>query len=243
MAALPPAGRMKDKRATIIIYLTAVAAIVGALKWHYSTSNVNELRWVLAPTTFFVELLGDTNFRFEPYWGYLSDDRTFLIAAPCAGVNFLIVCFLMLAVRSVRNASLKDLPLFLFASYGWTIAANAARIVIALRSRDEFDAEIDPDTLHRVEGILIYFVFLVGLYFLAETLERRRKEHAERPSFLVVAVPLLCYYFVALALPIMNGSFDDSKVEHFFTVLLVPLGVAVPIGVLSAVMRSRRRRV
>jgi exosortase K len=232
---------MSEKRANILIYLVAVAAIVGGLKWHYSAANVNDLRWILAPTTFIVESFTGSGFRFEPFFGYLSDDRTFLIAAPCAGVNFLIVCFLMLAVRKIREARLKKLPLYLLAAYGWTITANAARIVIALGMRsEEFEGWSDPETSHRVEGILVYFIFLVGLYYAAEKIEGLRSGKAKVPTFLIVVVPLMTYYFGALTLPILNGSFAASKWEHFLSVLLVPLVVALPLGILAAVRSERR---
>ena len=232
---------MKGKRFDIAIYLIAAAAIAGGLKWHYSAANVNELRWVLAPTAFLVETATGNGFRFEPYFGYLSDDRSFLIAAPCAGVNFLIVCFLMLAVRKVWEGGLSKLPLFLIAAYGWTILANTARIVIALNMQsEEFQAWSDPATTHRVEGILVYFIFLVGLYYLGEKVESIWSGQAKAPSFLIVVVPLMTYYFVALTLPILNGAFDTAKWEHFLSVLLVPLVVALPLGLLAAIRSGRR---
>jgi exosortase/archaeosortase family protein len=158
-------------------------------------------------------------------------------------VNFLIVCFLMLAVRKLREGRLRNLPLYLLAAYGWTIAANAARIAIALKMRDgDFGGWSDPGTAHRVEGILVYFVFLVGLFYAAEKLESLRSGKPSGPSYMLVAVPLFTYYFVALALPIMNGAFDATKWEHFVSVLLVPLAVAVPLSVLGAVRSKGRGR-
>lgn len=234
---------MHKKRASIVVYLLAAAAIAVGLKLHYSTANVNELRWILAPTAFVVETVTGAGFRFEPYFGYLSDDRTFLIAAPCAGVNFLIVCFLMLTLRKLREGRLGRIPLYLLAAYGWTVAANAARIIIAVNMRgdEEPGGWFDPDTSHRIEGILVYFVFLVGLYFATEKLEGLQSGKTGAPSYLIVAVPLLTYYFVALALPIANGAFDGAKWEHFLSVLLVPLVVAVPVGLLAAVRPGGRR--
>ena len=233
---------MNAKRTGIIIYLVTAATIAGAIKWHYSVANVNELRWILAPTTLIVEMATGSGFRFEPYFGYLSDDRTFLIAAPCAGVNFLIVCFLMLAFRRVRDVKIKSLPLCLIAAYVWTIVANASRIVIAvsMRGGEESEPWLDPETSHRIEGILVYFIFLVGLYFAVEKLESLRSGKPHGPTYMLVLVPLLTYYFVALTLPIANGSFDSAKWEHFISVLLVPLVVAVPFGLLAAVRSGRR---
>ena len=243
MPPFPLDPTMRERHLDIAIYLTAAAAVAGALKWHYSTANVNELRWILAPTTAIVESISGTGFRFEAYWGYLSDDRTFLIAAPCAGVNFLIVCFAMLAVRKLRDRRPLHLFIFLTVAYGWTVIANAVRILIAIntRTQDELASWPDFDTLHRVEGILVYFVFLIALGFAAEKLDRAGTDRMKRSSLVPVAVPLCAYYAISLVLPILNGSFDSAKWGHFLSVLFVPLLVAVPLGLLSMTLTRNRR--
>ena len=38
-----------------------------ALKLYYSSASANELRWILAPTTLFVELLSGVSFKFESH--------------------------------------------------------------------------------------------------------------------------------------------------------------------------------
>ena len=81
-----------------ITQFLTIFAIAFGLKYFYSTSSVNDLRWILAPTTFLVEVFSGMRFRFESNAGYLSDDRTFLIAQPCSGMNFLIIAFLMLTI-------------------------------------------------------------------------------------------------------------------------------------------------
>ena len=79
-----------------------------ALKQHYSSASANNLRWILAPTTALVELVSGVSFEFESHAGYMSSDRSFLIAPSCAGVNFLITAFLMLsAIRMLRQKA-KD---------------------------------------------------------------------------------------------------------------------------------------
>src|SRR5688500_12683491 len=79
--------------------LVVVLAIAFALKQHYSTASVNELRWILAPTTAIVELITGSQFQFESHAGYMNKEGTFLIAASCSGVNFLLTAFLMLSLR------------------------------------------------------------------------------------------------------------------------------------------------
>ncbi|HKP45072.1 MAG TPA: exosortase K, partial [Pyrinomonadaceae bacterium] len=81
-----------------IAQLMIILLCALALKQFYSTANVNELRWILAPTTFLVQFISGTRFQFEYYAGYISSDHSFIIAASCAGVNFLLTAFLMLSL-------------------------------------------------------------------------------------------------------------------------------------------------
>src|SRR6185295_16039739 len=86
-----------QRTAQFLVMLVCAAGV----KLYYSTASVNQLRWILAPTTFLVQLVTGYQFEFESYAGYIKSDRTFVIAASCAGVNFLITAFLMLALRKL----------------------------------------------------------------------------------------------------------------------------------------------
>ena len=81
--------------------LLVVVLCTFVVKLYYSTASVNHLRWILAPTTVIVELVTGSQFEFESHAGYITSDRTFVIAASCAGVNFLITSFLMLSLRKL----------------------------------------------------------------------------------------------------------------------------------------------
>ena len=191
-----------------------------ALKFHYSTASVNQLRWILAPTTLLVELLSGKSFEFESYTGYMSSDHTFVIAAPCAGVNFLITAFLMLSVRRLwldrfQAINWTLIPLSAVIAFAATLVANTARICIAL---SDFEISwLNANQQHRLEGIVVYFGFLL-LLFLA--MDRLR---AATPSRLLV--PLGIYYLVTLALPLLNGSYKQGTAfwEHFAFVLMLPM--------------------
>ncbi len=147
------------------------------LKLYYSTASANQLRWILAPTTVFVELISGTPFEFESHAGYLSSDRSFLIAASCAGVNFLITSFLMLSLRKLwrdrsQNRSHKVawrfIPVAALIAYLATIVANTIRISTALRlHRMPLELTwLSGNQLHRFEGIFIYFGSLLLLFML-----------------------------------------------------------------------------
>ena len=197
--------------------LAVVALCALALKYHYSTATPDQLRWILAPTTLLVELLSGKAFQFESYTGYMSSDHTFVIAAPCAGVNFLITAFLMLTLRRLwfQPREWHFIPLAAVVAYGTTLIANTARIWLALS-----DLEINwlnANQQHRLEGIVVYFGFLLLLFLLTDRLR------APTPSRLLV--PLGIYYTVTLAVPLLNGSFKQGAAfwEHFAFVFLLPL--------------------
>lgn len=232
--------------------LAAVLLCALALKLYYSTASVNELRWILTPTTALVELVSGRSFEFESHAGYLSGDRSFLIAASCAGVNFLITSFLMLALRKLWKARSQDLTTDPAQSLNWsfiptaavfaylaTLVANTARISIALwlRRTPLGIGWLSPNQLHRLEGILVYFGFLLLLFVVSEKLSSKISfqlpPHADcrrgKPSLLRQSLfPLIIYYLTALGIPLANSAYHGGFAtadfwEHSLFVLLTPL--------------------
>jgi exosortase K len=214
--------------------LAIVALCAFALKQYYSTATANELRWILAPTTFIVELLSGRSFTFESYTGYMSNDHTFVIAVPCAGVNFLITAFVMLALRRLwegrfESVSWRVLPVSMVAAYVATVIANAVRICVALEiQRRAFEVDgLTGNQLHRFEGIVVYFGFLMLLFFV---MERR-----------LLMFPVVIYYAMTLGVPIVNGSFHRPGFwEHFGFVMVVPLVVLLPVLIVRFVRQDYR---
>ena len=210
------------------------------LKYHYSTATPDDLRWILAPTTALVELLSGKAFAFESYTGYMSSDRRFVIAAPCAGVNFLITALLMLGVRRLWRdrfqTSWSFIPLTAAIAYVATLIANTARIFIALEIQ-KHSVEISwlsDNQLHRLEGIVVYFGFLLLLFVLTE------RGRAANPVKLFL-VPLLIYYAVTLGIPLVNGSYKQGAPfwEHSAFVILLPLLLILPLTLLLATIRHK----
>jgi exosortase K len=200
------------------------------LKVYYSTATANELRWILAPTTALVELLSGRSFEFESYTGYMSSDHRFVIAVSCAGVNFLITAFLMLGLRSLwrrrfERVSWSFLPLTAVMAYVATVIANTVRISIALeiqRRSVEING-LSANQVHRLEGIVVYFGFLLLLFVLTE-----RSESAKPRRLLLF--PLVVYYTMTLGVPLFNASYHQGSTfwEYFVFVLVLPLILFVP---------------
>ena len=210
--------------------LAVILLCALGLKFYYSTATPNELRWILAPTTALVELLSGRSFEFESYTGYMSSDHRFVIAVSCAGVNFLITSFLMLGLRSLwrrrfERVSWSFLPLTAVLAYVTTVIANTVRICIALEiQRRSIEVNgLSANALHRLEGIVVYFGFLLLLFVLTE-----RSESAKPRRLLLF--PLIVYYATTLGIPLLNGSFHQGSPfwEHFVLVLVLPLILFVP---------------
>ena len=212
--------------------LAIVMLCAFALKHYYSTSTANELRWILAPTTFIVELLSGRSFQFESYTGYMSSDHTFVIAVPCAGVNFLITAFVMLALRRLwegrfQGVRWRFLPVSIAVAYVTTVIANAVRICVALeiQRRSIEVSGLDANQLHRVEGIVVYFGFLMLLFVV---MERR-----------LLMFPVIIYYVMTLGVPLVNGAFHRAGFwEHFGLVMVMPLAVMLPVLIVRFVRQD-----
>ena len=211
----------------IVVLLCALA-----LKSYYSTATADELRWILAPTTALVELLSGRSFAFESYTGYMSSDHTFVIAVPCAGVNFLLTAFLMISLRRLwrerfQGVSWRFLPIAIGIAYVATLIANTVRICVALeiqRRAIEF-SWLTGNQLHRVEGIVIYFGFLLFLFMLLERMDSPTPLRLKR----VFLFPLVIYYATTLGIPLINGSYMQPAFwEHFGFVLVLPLILVLP---------------
>jgi len=203
------------------------------LKAFYSSATADDLLWILTPTTVLVELLSGRSFEFESYAGYMSSDHRFVIAVPCAGVNFLIAAFLMLALRRLWRERFQPdswffLPVTVMLAYVATLLANTTRIWFALEMRAEsaWLTWLTHNQLHRLEGIVIYFLFLMLLFVLTERFETAKPRSFARASLF----PLAIYYAVTLGVPLLNGAYRQAAFwEHVIFVLLLPLLFLLPL--------------
>lgn len=215
----------------------AVLACAYSLKAYYSAASVNELRWILAPTASAVELCSGARFTFEPFAGYMNDERTFLIASSCSGVNFLIAAFLVLALgRIIGSADRKVAWTFLaiapFAAYLVTIAANTVRICLALRIREPNSERfgLNAEQLHRFEGIVIYFAFLLFVFLFSDRWKAGSLSSGQRLRSL--GLPLVVYYATTLGIPVINSIIIQAPLkiefrEHMFFVLIIPIALTI----------------
>ena len=224
-----------------VAQLVVVLLCAVAVKLYYSTASVNELRWILTPTAALVEFISGTSFEFESHAGYMSSDHTFLIAASCAGVNFLITAFLMLSLRKLWRDRGKQIPWRFFAAiavlaYLATLVANTVRISSSLLLRGvTLEFGLTANQLHRFEGIFIYFGFLLLLFVISEKVGSNSSStisSTDRVGLLRRSLfPLILYYAITLGIPFANGAYSlgSAFLEHSLFVVLTSLLMMLPI--------------
>jgi exosortase K len=204
--------------------LVVVALVAYGLKRHYADASTDALAWILMPTAHLVALVTGVSFAAVPGEGYFSAERMFLIEKACAGVNFMIAAFAMVAlmllyrVRSVR-AGAAVLGASLLASYLAAVIVNGVRIVIAmwLAAHPTAVSSLSAADIHRLEGIVVYFGGLLLLYALVQRIDRARGA-----TWGWVVLPLGSYYFITLVVPLANGVQAGRFFAHAVIVLLVP---------------------
>jgi len=184
------------------VFLVALGAAF-ALKRFYSTASAADLRFVLAPTTWLVEVAGGHRFDWTS-GGYLSTELRFLVAPVCAGLNFLIVAFSALVLGFVRPArpAWQNVGILLasaVAALATTVLANALRILIAipLWTHGVSFGWLTGARLHELVGVVVFLGVLLLLYLAARRL-------AGSPVH--VWVPLLPYAGVMLVVPLLRGA-------------------------------------
>lgn len=231
----------------------------AALKLYYSSVSVNGLRWILAPTTWLVELITGARFQFETYAGYMSSDRTFVIAASCAGVNFLITAFLLLSLGRLWHSrdgvsapasrvisSLRTMkrwaviPAAGLIAYVATMFANTMRISAAFAHRGEQVGWLSSSEVHRFEGILIYFGFLLLLYTLDQKRTSRNFMSSRKVAIRQYTFPLSVYYVTTLGIPLANGAYRQTSEFwlHSLFVFVLPLFLIATITALRICIRA-----
>jgi exosortase K len=203
-------------QSSILTPLMALA-LAWLLKHHYSHASAEDLRWILAPTTWLTSLFVSGEFAFQAGQGYLSREQSVLISPACAGVNFLVVALLSLVLGFSDKFSSLRRRLHWFAisvglAYLTTLLVNALRIglSIALGHLATRATGLTFQSVHRLLGI---FIYLAGLLSLCLTVQHWLSSRDVSPGNLVQLrrnrAPLLalgCYVAVTLLVPLLGGA-------------------------------------
>ncbi len=202
-----------------------------ALKSHYSSAPVDSLSWILAPTAKVVSLVNSTPFVEQFGEGYVNLNSRVIIAKSCAGINFMIILFMMITLPVLGNLKAKRAQIgylisALLMAYLLTILVNTIRITISMElfQLNIYNETITKALVHKIAGIGIYFSALLMIYpLIMNGIDRiiLHKKHLHRSSL----APFLCYLAVTLLVPLLNrsGSLEWAFISHQLYVILVPL--------------------
>ena len=184
------------------------AALAYALKAAFSRLGPDELRWITAPTQALVAAVTDLRFTYEPGYGYVDLGHRLVIAKSCTGVNYMLAAFGLIVAAVVpvvtgRARKLAAVAGAAAAAFAVTVVVNAIRIALGVALHDggwEW-GWLDAARVHRLAGIVVYLVSLVGLHAAA----RRAVAEgvAATPGLLV---PLAAYAAITIGVPLANGA-------------------------------------
>lgn len=228
--------------------LALTLLIALGLKAHYSTASADRLAWIMRPTAGLVELCTGLRFVHEGGAGYANLEHRVVIAKGCAGVNFMIGAFTLIAATLVVHLAPGWRSLFvvgpaLAAAYASTVLVNGIRIVIAVghAGKPGGFAWLTPEQLHRVEGIAVYFAALTALALASRAVarawgasspaeDRRTIGRAEGPSLRKVFLVTLGWYLaMTLGVPLLNGALREDPTRFAEHALWV-VGVSLCLG-------------
>lgn len=159
------------KQYTKYIYYLFTMIIFMALKVWYTTTDHDQLLFILKPTQLLVEAFIGSSAIYDSTHGYFYPDLNITIEKSCSGFNFWLLSFTLfvfVALNHLRSTAWKllTIPLMLLLSYLLTPLVNASRIVTSIVANNYTQQFSDyPITwLHQAEGTFIYLFFLLLFY-------------------------------------------------------------------------------
>lgn len=142
-------------------YLTVIFLFCLGKWWHRS-ADAEALRFLLAPTDTAVSAATGSPGVWHPGLGYHHPALNMAIDASCAGFNFLLITFLLLAYLLLQRFNRWwVIPLALLAAWPVTIAANTSRILTTLLT-GAAPRGISAGVWHEGQGAFVYLFALVG---------------------------------------------------------------------------------
>jgi exosortase K len=169
-------------------YYLIILFICSSFKVFFAHANYTELDFLLKPTDAIVGLLSGSSSQFIPDRGYFHKEINILIEKSCAGINFGLICFMMLSYFSIKFISDKryrliSLPVILLICYCFTLGVNVVRIVLSMlvqNMSDNFLVKRPHLLIHNVFGHFIYLFFLIIIYIGFDFLLNKIKQAHEK---------------------------------------------------------------
>ncbi len=167
----------------VLFYITLITLILILFSF-ITYTKTEQLSFLLFPVASIVEKVFNSSFYYQEAIGFVYESMSIVINKSCSGGTFLMICFCMLSFSFAgRIKKIKDKYLlvigFLLLSYVLTILANVSRIIIAIQMlsfKVSQNAQIER-VLHQGVGVLVYCVYLWGIYIVLSKLIRVGEEN------------------------------------------------------------------
>lgn len=240
-----------------IIYLLAVLAVL-AIKIFYRTADSEALSWILAPTTWWVQVLSGISFEKMAHVGYVSHEYQFIIAPSCSGVRFLLIAFVMMIGSFTHRMEswgkkISWLGFSALFSYVSTIFVNGIRITVSIYlplmlGKDILPEWLTAERLHTMIGTVLYFSMLIGIYCLVQGICNRvgmSTDTDEKRITKHFVMPVFWYFMMALGVPFLGRLYRNDW-NGFWQYALLVTGICIFLvlmfGLLGGTVRLLRRQ-
>jgi exosortase K len=220
-------------------WVMGCSALILALgtKGFYSRAGADDLLWVLAPSAWVAKSLGGIDLAYEQGAGFITHTHHMVVGPSCAGVNFLVICFLCLYFSFASRFANKAQWMLMAAvlAFCGTIAANSLRIFVSAHLWDAefYRAWLTQDGMHRAAGIAIYYASLLALYVAVESRIRARAYRI---------APLAWYLGISLGVP-MAGRVISGGTPGFATHAAWVLAIALLLTLVKSLPSAVRNRI
>jgi exosortase K len=211
----------------------ALVAAFG-LKLAYSRASVSELEWILGPSCWLASLAG-IPLEHEQGAGWISHATHMIVGPACAGVNFMVVCWLALYfARQAELQAARRRSIWLAASgciaYAAAIFTNGVRVVLAAELYEHSIAIgwLSPERLHRLLGVVLYCSVLFALCRAVGAKSSRLSAFA-------------WYLGVVLGIPLLNQAFTQRPAA-FAEHAVSTLGIGALVLLLFSIITPKPRR-
>ena len=223
------------------LWWLVVTAIAVFLKYYYSVAETDDLEWIFHPLAILLEFLTGYGFEHNHDGEWASYSANVRLVKACAGMNFMIMSFLIYSWvfrpddKADRLSNILGQLLLLFAAIisAWLtcLIANSFRIVIAMYAVPEDISQnsglplfgMSAEQLHRLIGMLVYIPFLSLQVALDHRLIKKYRN-------VIFVIPLFLYMLFTVLIPLLTGNAlktPDRFVEHMLSLFSMAVFIVV----------------
>ncbi len=156
-------------------YYLIIAGLLFCFKWTFRLIWVDDLYFLLKPTSKIVETFSHSESIYLNNKGFYFESLNIIIDKSCSGFNFWMISFIAfsyLGIKYALTARWKTFNIFitLVITYFFTILVNASRILVSLYLQN-FATSILPKHQHLIHesiGVTTNLTFLLLCYIIIE---------------------------------------------------------------------------